>query len=135
MPERKIDLVGPVACPCCKRTDLRVKDLHRTPPESCKLRTFSNPDASYTQEVSVPFLQSILQARLHRICRIGTATIERWFHDHLDRQECMFTGRPCPEVLGIDEHFFSKKLGYVTTFCDLKKHRVFELAAPMMRWS
>ncbi|MDF7809684.1 transposase, partial [Pontiellaceae bacterium B12219] len=40
----------------------------------------------------------------------------------------MFTGRECPEVLGIDEHFFSKRKGYVTTFCDLKKHRVFELA-------
>ena len=31
-------------------------------------------------------------------------------------------------MLGIDEHFFSKRKGYVTTFCDLKKHRVFELA-------
>jgi transposase len=26
------------------------------------------------------------------------------------------------------EHFFSRKAGYVTTFCNLKKHRVFELA-------
>ena len=40
----------------------------------------------------------------------------------------MFAGRECPEMLGIDEHFFSKRKGYVTTFCDLKKHRVFELA-------
>lgn len=40
----------------------------------------------------------------------------------------MFSDRRCPTVLGIDEHFFSRKAGYVTTFCDLHKHRVFELA-------
>jgi transposase len=34
----------------------------------------------------------------------------------------------CPTVLGIDEHFFSRKAGYVTTFCDLQRHRIFELA-------
>lgn len=36
-------------------------------------------------------------------------------------------GRSCPQVLGIDEHFFSKKQGYATTFVDLKSHRVFDV--------
>lgn len=27
--------------------------------------------------------------------------------------------RPCPRVLGIDEHFFTRKKGYATTFVDL----------------
>lgn len=35
--------------------------------------------------------------------------------------------RPCPQVLGIDEHFFSRKGGYATTFADLKNHKVFEV--------
>jgi transposase len=43
-------------------------------------------------------------------------------------QSLLLDRHGCPVVLGIDEHFFSKKAGYVTTFCDLKKHRVFELA-------
>ena len=30
-------------------------------------------------------------------------------------------------MLGIDEHFFSKKQGYVTTFCNLKKHKIFDI--------
>jgi transposase len=35
--------------------------------------------------------------------------------------------RPCPRVLGIDEHFFTRKNGYATTFEDLKGHRVFDV--------
>ena len=30
-------------------------------------------------------------------------------------------------VLGIDEHFFTRKKGYATTFCDLKNHRIYDL--------
>lgn len=34
---------------------------------------------------------------------------------------------PCPRVLGIDEHFFTRKKGFATTFVDLRKHRVFDV--------
>ena len=34
---------------------------------------------------------------------------------------------PCPRVLGIDEHFFSRKKGFATTLCDLRKHKVFDI--------
>jgi transposase len=30
-------------------------------------------------------------------------------------------------VLGIDEHFFTRKKGYATTFVDLRKHKVFDV--------
>lgn len=33
----------------------------------------------------------------------------------------------CPVVLGIDEHFFSRKQGFATTLCDLKKHKIFDI--------
>lgn len=33
----------------------------------------------------------------------------------------------CPKVLGIDEHFFTRKEGYATTFCDLKNHRIYDV--------
>ncbi|WP_420795571.1 transposase, partial [Legionella cincinnatiensis] len=29
--------------------------------------------------------------------------------------------------LGIDEHFFSRKQGFATTICDLKKHKIFDI--------
>src|SRR5690606_16718004 len=37
------------------------------------------------------------------------------------------SGRSCPQVLGIDEHFFSRKRGYATTLVDLKNHKVFDV--------
>lgn len=35
--------------------------------------------------------------------------------------------RPCLRILGIDEHFFSRKQGYATTFCDLKHHSIYDV--------
>ena len=39
--------------------------------------------------------------------------------------------RPCPRVLGIDEHFFTRKQGYATTFVDLGKRKGYELLYQM----
>jgi transposase len=36
-------------------------------------------------------------------------------------------GRQCPQILGIDEHFFTRRHGYATTFCDLKNHKVHDV--------
>ena len=38
------------------------------------------------------------------------------------------SNRPCPQVLGIDEHFFTRKRGYATTLVDLRNHKVFDVA-------
>lgn len=37
------------------------------------------------------------------------------------------SGARCPRVLGIDEHFFSRRQGYATTFCDLGNHSVYDV--------
>jgi transposase len=58
---------------------------------------------------------------------IGAATVERHFQHFLCRQAAEGGGAECPRVLGIDEHFFSRKQGYATTFCDLAKHRVYDV--------
>jgi transposase len=58
---------------------------------------------------------------------IGSATVERWFEDFLKRAEAERSGADCPRILGIDEHFFTRRHGYATTFCDLGAHRVFDV--------
>jgi transposase len=58
---------------------------------------------------------------------IGSATVERWFLDFLIRKTAERQASVCPRILGIDEHFFSKKEGYATTFCDLHRHRIFDV--------
>jgi transposase len=71
--------------------------------------------------------EGISQKSLARDLKMGKATIERWYHQHylLENQE--IKNRDCPHVLGIDEHSFNKKQGYATTFCDLRKHKVFDI--------
>src|SRR5277367_709685 len=56
-------------------------------------------------------------------------TVERWFLDWLRRLDAERRSARCPRVLGIDEHFFTRRRGYATTFCDLAKHRVFDVVA------
>jgi len=149
---------GPVSCPDCGSDRLRTKDrivrklrhasigtkntwLHLTVRkyrcESCGryfrarvpgLLPYRRSTEMFRQEIFTDHRDGISQHQLHKRRKIGSATVERWFHDHLEMKEKMFSSQLCPTVLGIDEHFFSKKAGYVTTFCDLRKHRVFELA-------
>jgi transposase len=57
----------------------------------------------------------------------GKATIERWYQRHYHEQNKELLNKPCPVVLGIDEHFFSKKEGFATTLCDLRKHKIFDV--------
>lgn len=60
--------------------------------------------------------------------RIGSATVERWYQSFLERRVSERENSPCPEALGIDEHFFTRRKGYVTTFCDLVGRRVYDIA-------
>jgi transposase len=69
----------------------------------------------------------ISRRRLGQRERIGSATIERWFQQVLKQLAAERTSSLCPAVLGIDEHFFSRRHGYATTFCDLRNHRVHDV--------
>lgn len=59
--------------------------------------------------------------------KIGKATIERWYHKQYLLAHKEIEVPNCPTVLGIDEHFFNKKQGYATTFCNLKKNKIFDI--------
>lgn len=67
------------------------------------------------------------QSYISKSLEIGTATVERWYHNFLERKVAETKNSPCPRVMGIDEHFFTRKKGYATTICDLSKHKVFDL--------
>lgn len=69
----------------------------------------------------------ITQKTLSERLSIGVATIERWYQDLVKLEVNKFSAASCPKVMGIDEHFFTKKQGYATTICDLQKHRVFDV--------
>jgi transposase len=53
--------------------------------------------------------------------------VERHFQHFRRRQAAERENGTCPRVLGIDEHFFSRRHGFATTFCDLARHKVFDV--------
>ena len=148
---------GPKSCPDCGSGRLRLKDKRWREPrheswglrrcilelESRKYRckdcgrTFWQrfPGILPHKRASEPFRRSVFvnhydgvnRSRLARREQIGGATVERWFQDFLRREFAERSGAACPRILGIDEHFFSKKDGYATTFCDLRAHKIFDV--------
>jgi len=69
----------------------------------------------------------VSQRKLSSTHQVSGATIERWYHHHIQRRVLELSRRHCPQILGIDEHFFTRKRGYATTLVDLKNHRVFDV--------
>ncbi|WP_108645456.1 ISL3 family transposase [Polynucleobacter rarus] len=82
---------------------------------------------SYRLEVFEAHDGGVSQRKLTLTHNIGSATVERWYQHHIQRRVSELSGRDCPRILGIDEHFFSRKKGFATTFVDLKNHKVFDV--------
>ena len=69
----------------------------------------------------------VTQRKVSRTHLISPATTERWYQGQCQLRQSERLNQPCPKVLGIDEHFFTKKKGFATTFVDLKNHKVFDV--------
>ena len=148
---------GPISCPKCGGSRLRNKGWCRRMVrhddwgfrrglmdlrvrKSCCLdcgRSFRQqlPGVQPCQRASESFQEMVYQQHLDGINRsclgrrkgIGAATVQRYFLRHLQRRARQDHPPVCPQVLGIDEHFFTRKKGYATTFCDLKNHRIYDI--------
>lgn len=81
----------------------------------------------FKNEVCEAHHGGIPQSRLGRRRQLGSATIERWYHRFLERGMAERVNDLCPRMLGIDEHFFTRKDGYATTLCNLGKRKVFDV--------
>ena len=82
---------------------------------------------AYRLEVFEAHEGGVSQRKLTVTHRIGSATVERWYQSFVKQRVSELSSRACPQVLGIDEHFFSRKKGYATTLVDLKNHKVFDV--------
>jgi transposase len=148
---------GPTRCPHCEGTELRKKARyerhlrHETwGLRRCRLylegrkfhcqgcgRYFNQrfPGILPRRRSTEPFRRQIFWRHFDGISRkrlaqregIGSATVERWFQDYLKLQAAKLSGEPCPQELGLDEHFFTRRRGFATTLCDLKNHKVYDV--------
>lgn len=67
------------------------------------------------------------QRSLSKDYRLGSATIERWYQSYYQLKNREYENASCPRIMGIDEHFFTKKDGYATTIANLSSHKVFDV--------
>jgi transposase len=148
---------GPISCPKCRGSRLRNKgwchrvvrhddwgfrrgvlalEVRKSRCLDCG-RSFRQqlPGIQPCQRASESFQEMIYQQHLDGINRsclgrrkgLGAATVQRYFLHHLQRRARQDHPLVCPKILGIDEHFFTRKKGYATTFCDLKNHRIYDV--------
>ena|ERR1043166_482959 len=149
--------VGPVTCPRCGSDSVRTKTTfervlrhasfgnrpsylhlqsHKFLCNGCG-RYFNQvfPGIGKGRRSTEPYRRQIFQAHHGGISqrtlaqreRLGSATVERWYQELLEVKVRERINDPCPRVLGIDEHFFSRKDGFATTFCNLGKRKVFDV--------
>lgn len=149
--------IGAASCPSCGSSSVRNKDrfIRTLQHESIGLRRcylelearkyqcldcgryfhqrfpgilpYRRSTEGFRREVFEQHRDGISQRTLAERKKIGSATVERWFHDFLRLKVSELKAAVCPRVLGLDEHYFSRKDGYATTFCDLEKHRVYDV--------
>ena len=105
-------------CRSCRR-------YFRHPIEGIRPRYRSSE--AYQLEVYEAHDGGVTLRKLSKTHQISAATVERWYQQHLGIKRAEMDRRLCPRVMGIDEHFFSRKQGYATTFVDLRKHKVFDV--------
>jgi transposase len=60
--------------------------------------------------------------------KVAPATVGRIYTQFTERKAKERLSLDCPRVLGIDEHTLHKGQRFATTFCDLKRHRVFDIS-------
>jgi len=70
-------------------------------------------------------------SRVRKDMRVSSGLMYQVYYEQISTKLNEFKGQKWPEILGIDEHFFSRSRGYrefVTMFTDLKKRRLFDVA-------
>ncbi len=88
---------------------------------------YQHSTEAFREEVAKKHEDGIPQSTLSKSLSIGTATIERYYHHLVERKVAEIQNDPAPEILGLDEHFFTKKKGYATSFADLKKGKIHDV--------
>ena len=81
----------------------------------------------FRREIARKHHDGISQATLAYKHRLSTSTVEKWYQDFIYYEHQKIHQLRCPKVMGIDEHFFTHKKGYATTFVDLGRQRVFDV--------
>lgn len=82
----------------------------------------------FRKEIVTSHNDGLCQKTISKNKRLSCSTVERWYQEFMHLANQKIKNAQCPKIIGIDEHFFSKKKGYATTIADLTKNRVYDVA-------
>lgn len=144
-------------CPNCRSADLRLKDKKRrsikgithgmvrtelqvlVPKYRCRdcgrsfwqaipgVGRYSRTSQPLKEELFAKHIQGISQKQLAADLVMGSASCERYVQEMFSLKYRERLSTPCPKVLGIDEHHFGRGHSFVTTLCDLRKHKIYDI--------
>ena len=89
------------------------------------IRPWSRSTEPLKRSVFAQYNKGLSITQIAQDFQIGTATVERYYQQ-MTLLENRKINLQCPKILGIDEHRFTRKQGFATTFCDLKNHKIFD---------
>jgi transposase len=155
--ELKVEYTGLICCPFCEATSLRKKDTflrrikhysignqrsellikaHKYLCRNCGkyfnsrfpgIRPRFQSTENFRDEVAQKHHLGFSRSQSAKTLGISSSTVERCYKSYLIRKESHTKNASTPKVLGIDEKHFTKKKGYMTTLCDLKRHKVYDV--------
>ena len=150
---------GPQACLCCGGGRLRSKGRYQRRVRhldcceyacelviECRRLACADCQRSFVQPLpgirpwrrsTEPWRQAIYRRHDDGICAarlaqregLGQATVGRIYTEFTERRAKERLSQDCPRILGLDEHTLHRGQRFATTFCDLKRRRVFDVRA------
>lgn len=144
-------------CPRCGSDNLRLKDKKRrlikgithgdvrselqilVPKYQCRscgrtfrqeipgVKKYSRTSQPLKEELFAKHIKGISQKQLAEDMIMGSASCERYVKEMFSLKYRERQNTPCPKILGIDEHHFGRGQSFVTTLCDLRKHKIYDI--------
>ena len=98
------------------------------------IKPYRHSSEPYRQDIYQRHRDGIAGSVLAKSEGIGSASVERFYHEYTARKARERSDGVCPPVLGIDEHSIKRKrtrhqrgTKFATTLCNLRTHRVFDI--------
>lgn len=104
--------------------------------QSCKTRfweslpginKYSRRTQAFKKQIARDALSGYNNKSVAHKFNISHATVQRDINHFTDLELRKISSNLAPRVLGIDEHFFTRKVGYITTLCDLERKKIYDI--------
>jgi len=96
-------------------------------PDLPGLRSGHRSTEPFRRKVYQDHHDGICASRLARREGLGAASIGRIYAEFTRLKAHERKNQPCPRILGIDEHTLHRGQRFVTTFCNLKNRKIFDV--------